>query len=220
MADVISENADAQRAEAYASLIAIHGTAGQAFEVLAAACVNRYFAQNGLEILNPALLTEYVRRVWAIVNEVGLPEPLAPDEPGTPKEMPPAVATDLVMRVLSPPEFGPVRAELDTITRQLVKACLHPEFRECRESYKAVVDGVCRRQMLARARERLSGAHCVDCPYWVALRTDQNCELLAKDWRAGDVRDFQASTGVFLPEDFRRLRLFLWWHVRLEPTRP
>ncbi len=98
--------------------------------------------------------------------------------------------------------------------RQLLKACLNPEFRQCRDSYREVVDGVCRRQELARTRGRLSGAHCVDCPYWVALRPEQHAALLAREWLAGDLEEFAAHHEIFLPEDFRALRVFLWRHAR------
>jgi hypothetical protein len=90
--------------------------------------------------------------------------------------------------------------------RQLVKACFQPEFRRCRESYREVgADGTCRRQQLGKALGRVSGAHCVDCPYWLDLEPEPHAKFLAKQWRAG-AEEFAAHREVFLPEDFRALR--------------
>ena len=72
-------------------------------------------------------------------------------------------------------------------------------------------DCTCRRQEFARVRLRISGAHCVDCPHWVALAPAQHEKYLAREWH-GVVLDFTAHRGVFLPEDFRALRL--WLHAR------
>ena len=94
--------------------------------------------------------------------------------------------------------------------RQLVKACFYPEFKTCRDSFREVSpDGTCRRQELARARVRVSGSHCVDCPHWVALTPDQHVRFLTRAWQPGRAAEFTAHRDVFLPEDFRALRRFL-----------
>jgi hypothetical protein len=208
--------ADIQSEEAHRELLAHHGgSAAAAFSALAGACVRRFLAQNDRAEPPPDVLAGYTNRLWQVANEAGLPGPLAFDESGVPIEMPPERVAALMQSVWTMPELAKWQADLDTVTRQLLKACLHPEFRQCRESYHEVVDGACRRQTLSRVRERLSGSHCVDCPYWVALRHDQNRALLEKAWVGGDTDALRCHDEVFLPQDFRRLRIFLWWHARL-----
>ena len=93
--------------------------------------------------------------------------------------------------------------------RQLVKSCFYPEIDRCRDSYRAVSpDGECRRQILARARGRISGAHCVDCPHWLALSSREDAALLAGEWR-GNPAVLAENPEVFLPEDYRRFRQWL-----------
>jgi hypothetical protein len=114
----------------------------------------------------------------------------------------------LVARVLG----GATDDLLATAAKQLVKACFYPEFKVCRDSWREVAaDGACRRQELARVRSRVSGAHCVDCPHWVALAPSVHEKLLAGEWKSG-AADFRANRGEFLPEDFRALRQ--WLHAR------
>lgn len=184
-----------------------------AFAALAAVCARRFLAQNG-RVLRDDCLARYTESIWAVVEEAGWPRPLADDDPGQAAEMPAGRATELVARVISLAGLDGARAELDTLTRQLVKACLQPEFRECRESYHETVNGACRRQQLEKARERVSGSHCVDCPYWIALEPGPHAALLESAWREGGCDRFRAHRDVFLPEDFRALRRFVHAHIR------
>lgn len=184
------------------------------FERLATAVLKRFLAQNGRSPLPDAEMAGVAARLWSLVAERGLPRPLAAHECGAPGGLAEAECAPLVARAL-----GAVSEPLlaDAV-RQLVKACLHPEFKTCRDSFReASPDGVCRRQQLARVRGRVSGTHCVDCPYWVELAPGEHAAFLAREWRSapagrenGD--EFQAHRAVFLPEDFRRLRR--WLHAR------
>jgi len=72
-------------------------------------------------------------------------------------------------------------------------------------------DGGCRRQELARVLGRVSGAHCVDCPHWVALETEAHEKYLIREWKS-DPAEFVRHHAAFLPEDFRALRR--WLHAR------
>jgi hypothetical protein len=91
--------------------------------------------------------------------------------------------------------------------RQLVKACFYAEFKICRDSFREVSpDGSCRRQQLARVRSRVSGSHCVDCPYWVALSSEQHVKFLTREWQPAGREELAAHLPVFLPEDFRAFR--------------
>lgn len=173
------------------------------FAALVRAVLERFFRQNGRAAPEAAVIGGLAARLWALVRERGLPPALARGERGAAYEMPTAEAEPLVARAL-----GELRGDelWATPARQLVKACFQPEFRQCRESYRErEEDGTCRRQQLGKARERVSGSHCVDCPYWLELSPEQHGKLLAKAW-AGDTAEFAAARGVFLPEDFRALR--------------
>jgi hypothetical protein len=184
-------------------------SAGNAFTQLTDAILTRYFSQNARPLPPAAERAEFAARLWALIAERGLPRPLGPAERGTPGKMTDEEVAPLLERVLGdiPP---PGRAAMAGPAKQLVKACFYPEFKTCRDSFREVSpDGTCRRQELARARGRVSGAHCVDCPHWVALTPEQHVRYLAKNWRPAGVAEFMAHREVFLPEDFRAFRRFL-----------
>jgi len=175
------------------------------FAALVATMLERYGAQNSLAIPPREELVAVAERLRALVIERGLPRPLAALEEGAPGESNDAEMAPLVARVM---DGAP--AVLATPVKQLVKACFYPEFRKCRESYRETeADGSCRRQELARVRGRVSGAHCVDCPYWVAFAPERHGEFLARAWRPAGRGEFAAHREIFLPEDFRELRLRL-----------
>jgi hypothetical protein len=176
------------------------------FEAQVSGLVNRFMAQNG----QPALTEEESRRIAtrlsAQVVARGLPRRLRPDEMGQPGELPSEELKAIVQEVLQ--DITASDATID-VTRQLVKACFYPEFKKCRESYREVnATGECRRQNVDRARERISGSHCVDCPYWTALTCSQGTALLSGAWR-GEVREFETNREIFLPEDSRDFRCTL-----------
>lgn len=173
------------------------------FTEMVRAVIERYFRQNGLPARGEADVAGVGARLWELIEERGLPPPLARGEQGVAHEMQTEEAGSLVARVLGELKNDELWA---VPARQLVKACFQPEFRKCRDSYREVeADGTCRRQQLGKARGRVSGSHCVDCPYWLALSPEQHGKLLAKAW-AGDAAELAAHREVFLPEDFRALR--------------
>lgn len=175
----------------------------------------RFFAQNAQPPPAAAERAHFAASLWALIVERGLPPPLAPNDPGAPGEMSDAECAPLIARVLGAAS-EPLLAEA---ARQLVKACFYAEFKVCRDSFREVAaDGSCRRQELARVRRRASGAHCVDCPYWVALTPAQHEKFLARHWRAG-AADFAAHREIFLPEDFRALRRWVRERARELPTK-
>lgn len=177
------------------------------FTALMSAVLVRYFSQSGLAVPPATEIAGFVARLWALIEEHGLPPPLARGEQGAPHEMGPVEAGPLVARALGELKDDGAWA---VPARQLVKACFQPEFKKCRDSYReAEPDGTCRRQELSKAHGRVSGAHCVDCPHWLALEPDQHRKFLAKAWRPGRAEEFAAHREVFLPEDFRALRRFV-----------
>jgi hypothetical protein len=181
----------------------------ETFTQLVTAVLVRFFTQTGRPMPAPEVLHEFGRRLWALIGERGLPPPLAPQEQGEPGEMSAEEVAPLITRLVAG-FSAPESAALATPARQLVKACFHPHFKVCRDSFREVTaDGVCRRQQLAKVRERVSGSHCVDCPYWTALTPAQHEAFLTRCWQAGDGAELAAHREVYLPEDFRALRVFL-----------
>ncbi len=184
-------------------------TQAETFVQILQPVLRRFFAQTKRTALTPEILEAFAKRLWVLVEERGLPAPLAPSEQGEPQEMTTeevAPLIELLLVGLTPTE----REALATPARQLVKACFNAPFKTCRDSFREVSpDGSCRRQELKRACERVSGAHCVDCPYWTSLTPAQHAKFMAREWRGGGRAEFVRHQHVFLPEDFRALREFL-----------
>jgi hypothetical protein len=183
------------------------------FERMVRAVLTRFFAQNGRNAPSAAALMRCSANLRALIGQRGLPRPLGPQELGTPGGMSEDECAPMVACVVAGIDGD---AMLMDAARQLVKACFYPEFKLCRDSFREVArDGTCRRQQLERVRGRISGAHCVDCPHWIAREADEHAEFLACEWR-GNVADFRSHQAVFLPEDFRALRR--WLHALARKT--
>lgn len=179
------------------------------FECLVAALLDRFAAQNGRTV-DAADRERVARQLGQVVAARGLPRALRVGERGEAGGMSEEVCAPLVARVMA----EVTDAWLADPVRQLVKACFYPEFLDCRDSFREVAkDGSCRRQELARARGRISGTHCVDCPHWVSLAPAEHEAMLAREWR-GDPTVWAEHREVFLPEDFRALRVWMWTAAR------
>lgn len=186
----------------------MNGPAGE-FEQHVTAILQNYLRHNGRDGLDRADTRQFAERLFRIVSRRGLPTPLAEGEMGEPGEMADAEVAPLVAELLA----DCARAvDLAVPARQLIKACFHPEFRRCRDSYRERdEDGTCRRQQLKKAMGRVSGSHCVDCPYWTSLSREDHTRCLLRGW-AGNPVEFHAHAEVFLPEDFRALKR--WLHAQ------
>lgn len=183
------------------------------FAGLVEAILTRFFQQNGWPPPAAEDRAGIADRLWSLIEERGLPRPLAAAERGEPGEMSDVEVKPLLERVLTPELES--RDQLKGPVKQLVKACFYPEFKTCRDSFQELEpDGTCRRQQLARTQLRISGAHCVDCPHWVALSPAQHEKYLRRCWRPEGWADLTAHQDVFLPEDFRALRVFLYQQAR------
>lgn len=173
------------------------------FDALVIANLERWFRRNGHEAVAAADLAGVAARLRAVLAQRGLPEvPLS----GRPEEAPELPADECAR--LERSVLGPLVADerWATPVRQLVKTCLQPEFRRCRDSYRERdADGSCRRQQAGKARGRLSGSPCVDCPYWLELTPEQHARAVRDGW-AGDVGTFEGDSELYLPSDFRALR--------------
>lgn len=178
--------------------------AEQDFPARVAAVLDRYLAQNGVAV-PAARVARLAAALAELVRRRGLPDPQRAGRPGEVagggEEPWGPLARELAE------EADP--AALAEAALQLVKACFYPELRQCRDSFRAMgADGACRRQQLARVRTRVSGSHCVDCPHWVTLEAADHRRLLAAGWQ-GDPVEWEAAQAIFLPEDFRSLRICL-----------
>ena len=171
----------------------------------------RFCRQNRLAEPVDGETQQISRRLWEMILTRGLPRPLDPGDMGSPGELNAAEVAPMVEAVL---EGNDRRAALIDPIRQLVKTCFNREFGICRDSYREVsADGSCRRQTLKKALGRVSGSHCVDCPYWTALSPAEHAVLLGAAW-LDDAAEFTARQDVYLPEDFRALRVWLHAAVR------
>jgi len=183
------------------------------FSRIVAAVLERFFAQNGRAGLAESEARAMGVRLWETAEAHGWPRALAAGECGAPGGMSEEACAPLVARVLA----GASDELLAKAVTQLVKACLYPEFTVCRDSFRELAkDGSCKRQEPARVQGRVSGTHCVDCPHWVALTPEAHGEFLAREWRAVGAKELAERRGIFLPEDFRALRL--WLHARARST--
>jgi hypothetical protein len=182
------------------------------FERIVTAVLSRFCAQTSLAV-QPEHLSRIATQLAILVAERGLPCPLSDHEIGAPGSMTEQECSPLVERVMN----GLDNRELGEAVRQLVKACFYPEFKVCRDSFRELTrDGSCRRQQLDRAIKRVSGTHCVDCPHWTALAPAVHVDYLKDEWR-GDRDEFADHRDIFLPEDFRVLRL--WLHAAARKAR-
>ena len=183
------------------------------FHTILTALLTRFCAQVSHAVTVPQL-SRFANQLGELIAERGLPRGLGADEVGAPGGMSEQECASLVARVTAGLE-DPV---LEDAARQLVKACFYPEFKVCRDSFREVTqNGVCRRQEIGRARARISGSHCVDCPHWVGLTPDAHVTYLQQEW-CGDPAEFGIQQSIFLPEDFRALRRWLYRAAR--QTRP
>jgi hypothetical protein len=181
-------------------------TVKERFVQVVADILSRYLRQNDQPAAARVELVGVGERLWHQIEARGLPPPLAKTELGAPGELSPSEIAAMMEPIL---HAMTERSRLEVPLQQVVKACFYPPFRKCRETYRErAPDGICRRQQLERARTRVSGSHCVDCPYWTALTPVQHTAVLSRGW-AGDVAEFTTHVAVFLPEDFRLFRELL-----------
>ena len=195
---------------------AAHGGSARAwFEAQAAAVVDRMLQQDGGPAVAPTVIRTCVSALWDAAGAIGWPASLPDGVTCRSAETPGAALEPKVVAVAAQVESDAERARLLPVLRQLLKACVYPEFTECRDSYRATgADGRCARQQRAVAAARISGSPCVDCPYFVARTETEHRDLLLAGWRVGSPDVFRGEPSVFLPNDFRALRRFLWLRSR------
>jgi len=210
---------DAQASERdYRAGLAAHaGEARQWFESLIAVCLRRFLLQEGGALPPADTVAAFSRRLWNAASAVGWPPPLAEGTTCGPEERSWEGMEAHVSAIAACGSDETERARLVPVARQLLKTCIYGEFTECRNSYRQIVaDDRCRRQDPAIARARISGAPCVDCPYYVTLTHGEHAALLEASWAPGNPVPYAREPTLFLPEDFREFRRFLWMRARFE----
>lgn len=185
------------------------------FERLVADVTVRVLAQDGGPALPSSSWEPCVRVLWDAAEAIGWPTPLPTGTECPAGETPGAVLEPHVLALAARVPDESQRARVLPVVRQLLKACVYPEFTTCRDSYRATTaEGRCARQQRGVAAARISGSPCVDCPYFVARTEDEHRALLLASWRGGTEESFHRDPSVFLPNDFRALRRFLWLRSR------
>lgn len=208
---------DAQASEhAYRAELAAHGgEARQWFESLVVACLRRFLRQEGGTIPPAETLAAFSRSLWDSASAVGWPRPLPEGSTCGPTERSWEGMEAHVSAIAACGSDERERARLLPVARQMLKTCIYGEFTECRNSFRQIAsEDRCRRQDPAIARSRISGTPCVDCPYYVTLAQDEHAALLEASWARGNPVPYAQDPGLFLPEDFRELRRFLWLRAR------
>jgi len=208
---------DAQASEhAYRAGLAAHaGEARRWFESLVAVCLRRFLQQESGALPSAETVAAFSRHLWNSASAVGWPSPLAEGTTCGPEERSWDGIEAQVSAIAACGSDETERARLLPVARQLLKTCIYGEFTECRNSYRSpVAEDRCRRQDPSIARTRISGTPCVDCPYYVTLTQGEHATLLEASWARGNPVPYTREPALFLPEDFRELRRFLWLQAR------
>ncbi|MCC5840787.1 MAG: hypothetical protein JJT96_11730 [Opitutales bacterium] len=190
------------------------------FVQLAGAVAERYFIQNGRRVDWLRLPEEKILSdIWEYSIKKGTPSPLSQSDMGKAGDPHSPVWSERTEELLQGWKLSPPLADFMTpLVHQLLLALLLPEFKACRQSYleEEPLEGCIPRQEIDHCRERISGSHCEDCPYFTALSSDKHRKLLERSWKKGPAA-FAKEADVFLPDDFRYLRVFIHLHRRYAP---
>ncbi len=190
------------------------GSPVNAFTLIGLEIGKRFFKQQSVLPPSDTYLKSLWESIWSIVHAEGLPRPLPTNEMGEAITLDDSYLCDLVEKALHSLPRHRADDLLRTLCFQVITALLAPEFKSCRQSYEEKDStGACARQSLQECGDRVSGSHCEDCPFFIALSQDQHRKLLTRAFGSEHQNTFLSNMGVFLPEDFRSLRIF--WHLHL-----
>lgn len=191
------------------------GSPLNAFTLIGLDICKRFFDQQSILPPSDAYLKSFWESIWSLVHAEGLPRPLPANETGEAITLEDSYLFALVEKTLQGLPHHRTDDLLRTLCFQVLIALLSPEFKACRRSYESRdAVGTCVRQSLSQCQDRISGSHCEDCPFFIGLTKDQHRKLLGRAFAPETQDSFLKNTGVFLPEDFRALRIFWHLHVR------
>ena len=189
------------------------GDAESVFVELGIPIAQRYLQQIGVFPKHTDKVGELLKAVWQVAHERPLPRPLGRAETGEAKDPDEGRIRELIQTVEGKLDRD-MPETLDVFTYQLLVMVTQEEFKACRLSYQAEnVEGEVERQDADYCKDRISGSHCEDCPYFVALSQEKHERLMQKQWIAG-AEAFEAEKATFLPSDYRMLRIFWYLHLR------
>jgi hypothetical protein len=158
--------------------------------------VARFCTQNGWKALEDGELARFTEMLRVLGDEIA--------GKGYEGELPEAVVKLGVARLRA--TLASPRDELVGMMKALIKGAWQTDAPVCRESYhEQDASGRCRRQELEYDRARVSGAHCVDCPYWLIGDAAEHGQRLESAWHAGAAA-WAVGRAITLPEDFRAMR--------------
>jgi len=200
--------------DAYQKILSGSGGDPQSvFTDLGIPIAQRFLQQTGVFPQHTDKIERLLRATWEIVHEAPLPTPLGKAETGEAVDPDESKIAALQERVAQ--RLGLELPEsLQMLLYQLLVTLTQPEFKACRLSYlEKSVDGTIDRQKADYCADRISGSHCEDCPYYVALSQEKHERFIGKQWASG-ASDFEAAKNKFLPQDFRMLRIFWYLHIR------
>lgn len=199
--------------ESYSSIVSKSGGDPQAiFRALARAIAARFYRQVKIPAPSELFINKLMDIVWQRVHDEGLPVPLDKKESGKAQDFDFDYIHSLVNDCLEMLPRHRTEDYLRVLISQLFLTLLAREFRTCRMSYTdRGSDDVCARQSVDHCTDRISGSHCEDCPYTVALSDGQNYRLLRRTWQSPDSIEDMEVREMMLPRDFRSLRVF--WHL-------
>lgn len=194
------------------------GTAVNTFVEIGLDISRRFFAQQSILPPGDAYIRSLWDGLWNTILAEGLPVPLAGNAIGEPRTLDDAYLFALAEKTLQRLPRHRTEDTLRTLCVQVLIATLSPEFKACRQSYQNLdASGACPRHSADHCRDRVSGSHCEDCPFFVALSQDQHRKLLGRSFGPSNQAAWTAQADLFLPEDFRALRIF--WHLHLRQPR-
>lgn len=187
-----------------------------AFIAISLVITKRFYEQNALRAPSDAYLSEMLKACWNVAHSEGLPQPLAASDSADAPDLDYDYHSKLVEGVLSSLPQHRTEDYLRILLGQLFATLLAREFKTCRRSYEETdASGACMRQSDDYCKDRISGTHCEDCPYFIALSPAQHTKFLQRFWK-DEAGPTEGQLKVFLPHDFRALRIF--WHLYIRTT--
>lgn len=177
----------------------------------------RYLRQTRIFPQYTDQLQKLIGTIWDIVHLNPLPQPLNNREVGEAKDADEGLIQGLMGKIENQ-NGGPLPEPLQIFSFQILVTLTQPEFKTCRMSFtEKDAEGCISRQDRSYCADRISGSHCEDCPYFTALSQEKHEKFLSKLW-AGDTSRLQEQLALFLPADFRFLRIFWYLHLRNQNT--
>lgn len=200
---------------AYAAVLDAHGgNVNDVFTAITIPVIIRFQEKRKRPIPSETMMADFCNRVWTAATDLGI---LPPTEKGVepPLPHPEGTVTEAIIQSLDGFESGELRMDFALVANQLLPLLVGVEPKTCCLAYcEKSPAGLQERQHKDHALGRISGAHCVDCPLFVLTQSEKHPRVLKAQWDSEKQEELESSIDVFIPEEFRQLRLFLHLHRR------